>query len=193
MKPLSEEESWTLFCNRTFQSNGCPLNLEKVSRKILKKCEGLPLAIVAMGGVLALKDKDRIDEWEMILHGFSGEVDGSGKLERIRRILLLSYNDLPHHLKSCLLYLSIYPEDYRIKRIDIYNILDTWIALGFIEEKEGMTATDIAKRYLKELINRSLIQVKGTRHNGILKECGIHDFLREMIVSKSKEQSFTTV
>ncbi|CDP21346.1 unnamed protein product [Coffea canephora] len=193
MKPLSDEESWTLFCNRTFQSNGCPSNLEKVSRKILKKCEGLPLAIVAMGGVLALKDKDRIDEWEMILHGFSGEVDGSGKLERIRRILLLSYNDLPHHLKSCLLYLSIYPEDYRIKRIDIYNILDTWIALGFIEEKEGMTATDIAKRYLKELINRSLIQVKGTRHNGILKECGIHDFLREMIVSKSKEQSFTTV
>ncbi|XP_027181676.1 disease resistance protein RPM1-like [Coffea eugenioides] len=193
MKPLSYEDSWTLFCNRTFQSNSCPPNLEEVSRKILKKCEGLPLGIVTMGGVLALKDKDKIDEWEMILCGFDIEVDGSGKLERIRRILLLSYNDLPHHLKSCLLYLSIYPEDYPIKRIDIYNILDTWIALGFIEEKEGMTATDIAKRNLKELINRSLIQVKGTRHNGILKECGIHDFLREMIVSKSKEQSFTTV
>ncbi|CDP20783.1 unnamed protein product [Coffea canephora] len=191
MKPLSYEDSWTLFCNRTFQSNDCPSNLEEISRKILKKCEGLPLGIVAIGGVLALKDKDRIDEWEMILRGFGGEVDGSGELDRIRRILLLSYNDLPHHLKSCLLYLSIYPEDYPIRNVD--NLLDTWIALGFIEEKEGMTATDIAMRYLKELINRSLIQVKDTWHDGKLKECGLHDFLREIIVSKSKEQCFTTI
>ncbi|XP_027181765.1 disease resistance protein RPM1-like [Coffea eugenioides] len=194
MKPLSYEDSWTLFCNRTFRSNDCPSNLEEISRKILKKCEGLPLGIVAIGGVLALKDKDRIDEWEMILRGFGGEVDGSGELDRIRRILLLSYNDLPHHLKSCLLYLSIYPEDYPIRNVE--NLLDTWIALGFIEEKEGMTATNIAMRSLrslKELINRSLIQVKDTWHDGKLKECGLHDFLREIIVSKSKEQSFTAI
>ncbi|XP_027181750.1 disease resistance protein RPM1-like [Coffea eugenioides] len=78
MKPLFYDDSWTLFCNRTFQSNGCPSNLEEVSRRILKKCEGLPLAIVVISGVLALKDKDRIDEWEMILRGFDGEVDGTG-------------------------------------------------------------------------------------------------------------------
>nr|XP_027083306.1 disease resistance protein RPM1-like isoform X1 [Coffea arabica] len=191
MSPLSYEDSWTLFCNRTFQSNGCPSNLEEVCRKILKKCEGLPLGIVTMGGVLALKDKDRIDEWEMIFRGFGSEVDGSGKFDRIRRILLLSYSDLPHHLKNCLLYLSVYPEDYPVRNVD--NLLDTWIALGFIEEKEGMTATDIAMRYLKKLINRSLIQVKDIWADGKLKECGLHDFLREIIVSKSKEQSFTTV
>ncbi|XP_027156059.1 disease resistance protein RPM1-like [Coffea eugenioides] len=127
----------------------------------------------------------------MILHGFGGEVDGSGELDRIRRILLLSYNDLPHYLRSCLLYLSIYSEDYPIRNVD--SLLYTWIALGFIEEKEGMTATDIAMRYLKELINRSLIQVKDTWADGKLKECGLHDFLREIIVSKSKEQSFTAI
>ncbi|XP_027182011.1 disease resistance protein RPM1-like [Coffea eugenioides] len=74
MSPLSYEDSWTLFCNRTFQSNGCPSNLEEVCRKILKKCEGLPLGIVVIGGVLALKDKDKIDEWEMIFRGFGSEV-----------------------------------------------------------------------------------------------------------------------
>ncbi|CDP21933.1 unnamed protein product [Coffea canephora] len=190
MSPLSYEDSWTLFCNRTFQSNGCPSNLEKVCRKILKKCEGLPLGIVTMGGVLALKDKDKIDEWEMIFRGFGSEVDGSGKLDRIRRILLLSYNDLPHHLKNCLLYLSIYPEDHPI---NVEILLGKWIALGFIEEEEGMTATDIAMRYLKELINRSLIQVKGTWVDGKLVKCGLHDFLREIIVLKSKEQCFTTI
>ncbi|XP_027181686.1 disease resistance protein RPM1-like [Coffea eugenioides] len=190
MKPLSYEDSWTLFCNRTFQSNGCPSNLEKVCRKILKKCEGLPLGIVAIGGVLALKDKDRIEEWEMIFRGFGSEVDGSGKLDRIRRILLLSYSDLPHHLKNCLLYLSIYPEDHPI---NVEILLGKWIALGFIEEKEGMMATDIAMRYLKELVNRSLIQVKDTWADVKLVKCGLHDILREIIVSKSKEQSFTAI
>ncbi|XP_071926196.1 disease resistance protein RPM1-like [Coffea arabica] len=190
MKPLSDKESWTLFCNRTFQSNDCPPNLEEVAKKILKKCEGLPLAIVAIGGVLALKDKEKTDEWEMILHGFGGEADGSGKLDRMKRVLLLSYNDLPHYLKSCLLYLSIYPEDYPI---DVGDILLKWIALGFVEEKEGITSTDIAMRYMKELINRSLIQVKSTLADGGLDTCGLHDFLREIIVSKSKEQDFTTV
>ncbi|XP_027180482.1 disease resistance protein RPM1-like [Coffea eugenioides] len=190
MKPLSSEDSWTLFCDRTFQSNSCPPNLEEISRKIMKKCEGLPLAIVAIGGVLALKDKVRIDEWEMVLRGFGGEVDGSGKIDRIRRILFLSYNDLPHHLKNCLLYLSIYPEDHPII---VDYLLDKWIALGFIGEKEGMTTTDIAMSYLKELINRSLIQVKEKWDDGKLKECGLHDFLREIIVSKSKEQCFVAI
>ncbi|CDP21624.1 unnamed protein product, partial [Coffea canephora] len=143
--------------------NDCPPNLEEVAKKILKKCEGLPIAIVVIG-----------DEWEMILHGFGGEADGSGKLDRIKRVLLLSYNDLPHYLKSCLLYLSIYPEDYPIY-------------------VEGITSTDIAMSYMKELINRSLIQVKSTWDDGRLNECGVHDFVREILVSKSKEQSFTTV
>ncbi|XP_027151093.1 disease resistance protein RPM1-like [Coffea eugenioides] len=190
MEPLSDKESWTLFCNRTFHSNDCPPNLEEVAKKILKKCEGLPLAIVAIGGVLALKDKEKTDEWEMILHGFGGEADGSGKLDRIKRVLLLSYNDLPHYLKSCLLYLSIYPEDYPI---NVEYILLKWIALGFVEEKQGMTSTNVAMRYMKELINRSLIQVKSTLTDGRLDTCGLHDFLREIIVSKSKEQDFTTV
>ncbi|XP_027100036.1 disease resistance protein RPM1-like isoform X2 [Coffea arabica] len=190
MKPLTDKESWTLFCNRTFQSNDCPPNLEEVAKKILKKCEGLPLAIVAIGGVLALKDMEKTDEWEMILHGFGGEADGSGKLDRIKRVLLLSYNDLPYYLKSCLLYLSIYPEDYPI---DVDDILLKWIALGFVEEKERITSTDIAMRYMKELINRSLIQVKSSFADGRLETCGLHDFLREIIVSKSKEQDFTTV
>jgi len=34
----------------------------------------------------------------------------------MKKILLLSYNDLPYHLKTCLLYLGVFPEDYEIKR-----------------------------------------------------------------------------
>ncbi|XP_028123899.1 disease resistance protein RPM1-like [Camellia sinensis] len=59
---LSQEESWTLFCNKTFRGNLCPPNLKQISHRILKRCEGLPLAIVAISGLLDTKDKSRMDE-----------------------------------------------------------------------------------------------------------------------------------
>uniref|UniRef100_F6HDZ5 NB-ARC domain-containing protein n=1 Tax=Vitis vinifera TaxID=29760 RepID=F6HDZ5_VITVI len=39
--------------------NACPPHLNKLSQGILKRCEGLSLAIVAIGGVLATKDQNR--------------------------------------------------------------------------------------------------------------------------------------
>ncbi|CDP21782.1 unnamed protein product, partial [Coffea canephora] len=172
--PLSDKESWTLFCNRIFQSNDCPTNLEEIAKKVLKKCEGLPLAIVAIGGVLAQKDKENTDEWEMILHGFGGEADGN----RIKRVLLLSYNDLPHYLKSCLLYLSIYPEDYPI---DVEDILLKWIALGFflhgdpkllkVLDLDGAELDSIPKQVFK-LFHLRYLNLSGTGVKIIPKSIG---------------------
>ncbi|CDP19366.1 unnamed protein product [Coffea canephora] len=142
MEPLSDKESWTLFCNRTFQSNDC--------------------------GVLALKDKENTDEWEMILHGFGGEADGSGKLDRIKRVLLLSYNDLPHYLKSCLLYISIYPEDYPI---DVVDILPKWIALGFVLDLHGAELDNIPKHVFK-LFHLKYLSLNGTGVKIIPKSIG---------------------
>ncbi|XP_027103241.1 disease resistance protein RPM1-like [Coffea arabica] len=189
MKPLSVKDSWTLFCHTTFQSDHCPPHLQQVSARILRKCEGLPLAIATIGGVLALKDKDRINDWETILRNLGDELDASGKLDPIKRILLLSYNDLPQNLKNCFLYLSIYPED---ALIGVDDMLDKWITQGFVEEKEGMSTFDIANRGFHELVNRSLVQVLTANCDGI-KCFRVHDFLRDMIVSKSREQNFITI
>ncbi|XP_027180896.1 disease resistance protein RPM1-like [Coffea eugenioides] len=54
MEPLSSEDSWTLFCNKIFKGNSCPGHLMDVAKGILGKCEGLPLAILAITGLLAL-------------------------------------------------------------------------------------------------------------------------------------------
>ncbi|XP_071916924.1 disease resistance protein RPM1-like [Coffea arabica] len=190
MEPLSIEDSWTLFCNKIFKGNRCPDHLMDVAKAVLDKCDGLPLAIVAIGGLLASKDVSRIDEWEMIQQSLGGELEGTGKLERVKRILSLSYNDLPSHLKPCLLYLSIYPEDYLI---DSRTLTQLWIAERFVEWREGMNIEDVAWGYFNELISRSLIQVAEVFYEGLPDKCQIHDLLREVILMKSREQNMVTV
>ncbi|KAL7188084.1 hypothetical protein ACSBR1_038021 [Camellia fascicularis] len=186
---LSQEESWTLFCNKTFRGNLCPPNLKQISHRILKRCEGLPLAIVAISGVLATKDKSRIDEWEMLYRSLGAELEGNDKLERMKKALFLSYNDLPYYLKICFLYLSIFPED---QQTSCQRVIELWTAEGFVNGIEGKTIEEVANGYLDELFNRSLIQVANRHPNGRPSKFRIHDLMREIIVSKVREKNIVT-
>ncbi|CDP15682.1 unnamed protein product [Coffea canephora] len=190
MVPLSFKDSWTLFCNKIFKGNGCPAHLTEVAKGILGKCEGLPLAILAISGLLALKDLYIAEEWEMVRRSLVGELEGSGMLDRVRKILSLSYNDLPCHLKSCLLYLSIYPEDFEIR---CGRLVQLWSAERFVGKREGMTMNDVGYNYLSELVNRSLIQVTEIFYEGIPYACRIHDLVREVVLSKAREQNMIAI
>ncbi|KAL3497676.1 hypothetical protein ACH5RR_040408 [Cinchona calisaya] len=64
-----------------------------------------------------------------------------------------------------------------IKRI-FKSIKNLWIAERFVERKEGMNTEDAAKDYLKELVNRSLIQVTIVFYEGVPWTCRIHYLLR---------------
>ncbi|XP_027082222.1 disease resistance protein RPM1-like [Coffea arabica] len=190
MVPLSFEDSWTLFCNKIFKGNGCPAHLTDVAKGILGKCEGLPLAILAISGLLALKDLNIAEEWKMVRCSLGGELEGSGMLDKVRKILSLSYNDLPCHLKTCLLYLSIYPEEFEI---GCHRLVQLWTAERFVEKREEMTLEDVGYNCLKELVNRSLIQVSESFYEGIPYSCRIHDLVREVILSKSREQNTVAI
>ncbi|KAK7407110.1 hypothetical protein VNO78_08753 [Psophocarpus tetragonolobus] len=190
LKPLKEEEAWDLFRRNTFQGHSCPSYLIDICKNILRKCGGLPLAIVAISGVLATKDKHRIDEWDMICRSLGAEIQGNGKLDNFKTVFNLSFNDLPYHLKYCFLYLSIFPENYPIQRMRLIRL---WIAEGFIEAKEGKTKENVADDYLKELLNRNLLQVAGTTSDGRVKTLRIHDLVREIIILKSKDQNFVSI
>ncbi|CAL5359473.1 unnamed protein product [Camellia sinensis] len=189
LMPLSQEESWTLFCNKTFRGNLCPPNLKQISLRILKRCEGLPLAIVAISGVLATKDKSRIDEWEMLYRSLGAGLEGNDKLQSMKKALSLSYNDLPYYLKICFLYLSIFPED---QQTSCERVIQLWTAEGFVNGIEGKTIEEVANGYLDELFNRSLIQVANRHPNGRPSKFRIHDLMREIIVSKAREQNIVT-
>ncbi|KAA8525580.1 hypothetical protein F0562_007435 [Nyssa sinensis] len=190
MDPLSRKESWTLFCKKTFRVDYCPPHLKELCRGILKRCEGLPLAIVAISGLLSTKDTRRVDEWEIIHPSLGAELEGNDKLGSMKKILSLSYNDLPYYLKACFLYFSIFPEDDQIK---CKRLIRLWIAEGFVEGKAGQTPEEVAEGYLEELVNRSLIQIARRTRNGRVSTCRTDDLLREIILSKSREQNFATV
>ncbi|CAN6569292.1 unnamed protein product [Malus baccata var. baccata] len=66
------------------------------------------------------------------------------------------YHHLPNHLKSCVLYFGIFPEDYSISCIRLVRL---WIAEDFVKLKRGKTLEEVAEEYLTELIHRSLVQV----------------------------------
>ncbi|KAF8393972.1 hypothetical protein HHK36_020174 [Tetracentron sinense] len=186
LEPLTEEDSWTLFCKKVFRENSCPQQLEVLSRNILKICGGLPLAIVTIGGVLSTKEKTLI-EWDMVHRSLGSLLESNDKLKNMQKILSLSYNDLPYHLKPCFLYLSIFPEDHLIQS---WRIIMTWIAEGLVREREGLTLEEVAESYLYEFTARSLLQIVRTRHGGQVKGYKIHDLVHDILVKKSNELNF---
>jgi hypothetical protein len=70
MKPLSDDDSQRLFYSRIFKSQtGCPHELEEVSKGILKKCGGVPLAIITIASLLASSQTIKTKEqWCILLN-----------------------------------------------------------------------------------------------------------------------------
>ncbi|KAE8766569.1 putative disease resistance RPP13-like protein 3 [Hordeum vulgare] len=156
---------------------------------ILKKCGGLPLAIISISGLLANRPRVK-EEWEKVKRSIGSDLNRNQSLEGMKNILSLSYNDLPAHLKTVLLHLSNFPEDYVI---DKERLMRQWIAEGFISEERGRSCQEVAESYFYELINKSLVQPVNIGYDGIVRACRVHDMMLELIISKSIEENFITV
>ncbi|KAG4920746.1 hypothetical protein JHK82_049690 [Glycine max] len=188
-KPLTEEESLKLFCKKAFQysSNGnCPEELKDISLQIVRKCKGLPLAIVVIGGLLSQKDENA-PEWGQFSRDLSLDLERNSELNSITKILGLSYDDLPINLRSCLLYFGMYPEDYEVKSD---RLIRQWIAEGFVRHETGKSLEEVGQQYLSGLVRRSLVQVSSLRIDGKVKRCRVHDLIHDMILRKVKDTGF---
>jgi hypothetical protein len=190
-QPLGDDDSQRLFFKRLFCSReDCPQDLRKVSSDILKKCGGLPLAIISIAGLLANK-RQTVEVWVNTLKSISAAVDKDSHIDKMKRILLLSYFDLPRHLKSCLLYLSVFPEDYLI---DCRELILLWVAEALIPGQDRESMEQLGRSYLNDLINRSFVQPAKVEVDGsTVKTCRVHDVILEFIVSKAVEDNFVTI
>ncbi|CAD6220829.1 unnamed protein product [Miscanthus lutarioriparius] len=189
---LPKEEAWTLFCQKVFSrldDRSCPISLKTCAERIVGKCQGLPLALVALGSLLSYKEMDE-HEWELFYRQLRWQLSSNPELSWVASVLNLSYNDLPSYLKNCFLYCGLFPEDYQIERKQLIRL---WIAEGFVQDRGAeMTLADVATCYLKELADRSLLQVVDRNEYGRPKRFQMHDLVREITLTISKKEKFAT-
>ncbi|XP_073122714.1 putative late blight resistance protein homolog R1A-3 [Henckelia pumila] len=180
---LDEDESWELLCSKIPVEELSP-ELLSIGKEIVLKCQGLPLAIVVVGGLLS-KMKQTLEVWKDFAQRVSSTV--MKESNNCENILALSYNLLPEHLKPCFLYMGLFPEN---SKIPTKKLIRLWIAEGFIRSKELESFEEVAEHYLENLIGRSLIQVNKRRPDGRIKTCYIHDLLRDLCLREAHKHNF---
>lgn len=97
MKALSDHDSRSLLLNR-ISDEDIPVN-SKIFQSMIKMCAGIPLAIVVAGGLLAMGYAELSES----------QLNHKTTSQSLEMLLDISYTDLPLHVKSCLLYFSIFP------------------------------------------------------------------------------------
>ncbi|WVZ91578.1 hypothetical protein U9M48_037729 [Paspalum notatum var. saurae] len=191
LKILEEKAAHNLFTEKVFGeiidlNEQCP-ELSEEAKLIMKKCKGLPLAIVTIGGFLAKQPKTLM-EWKKLNAHISAELEMNPELGNIKNILNTSYDGLPYHLKPCFLYLSIFPEDHDISR---GRLLRRWVAEGYSTVVHGKSSEEIAESHFMELIGRSMIlpnKSSPLSKRGI-DSCQVHDLMREISISRATEEN----
>ncbi|KAL6907945.1 hypothetical protein ACP4OV_002115 [Aristida adscensionis] len=170
-----------------------------IPENLWKRCGGQPLAIVTMAGLVACNQNQPKIFWDKLCKSLPENVtstDGAPEqvnsltLDGVRRILDCCYNNLLGELKTCLLYLSIFPKGWKISRKCLTR---RWIAEGFVSEKQGLKEEEVAETYFNQLLRRKLIRPVEHSSNGKLKTFQVHDMVLEYIASKAREENFITV
>ncbi|OIT36625.1 PREDICTED: putative late blight resistance protein homolog R1A-4 [Nicotiana attenuata] len=178
---LTVDESWELLQKKVFQGEICPPELLEVGLQVAKSCKGLPLVIVLIAGIIAKRRQASL--WLEAANDLSSHV----LEEQGMKIIESSYDHLEDHLKPCLLYMGLFPEDYKYL---VSDLLKLWIAENFVQDMDTENMEEACKICLNDLANRSLVLVSKKRFNGEIKYVIIHDLVREFCLKKLTEEKF---
>ncbi|KAF3676405.1 hypothetical protein FXO37_05380 [Capsicum annuum] len=191
VRGLTENGSWELFMDSYRRHSGgdevIRADMEEVSRKMVKRCGGHPVAIIKLAQVLA--GRESLNEWNTVHQHLMSILNDSV----LQQILTPSFDDLPDHLKLCFLYLGLWPED---SVIDVEKLYHFWIVDGLVklqDMREGGGSLYIAERYLTELEKMGMIEVEEEDVPTVtrLKSCRLHKMMRLLSISKGKEINFS--
>ncbi|KAL6864847.1 hypothetical protein ACP4OV_015998 [Aristida adscensionis] len=201
MEPLSKERQHELFFSRfvakqseyseIFGEDASEIRYFKkeISSEIISRCGGFPLAIIAIASLLAREPPNSIEQWNYIWSSLSSSFGTNATKEGMAEVLSLCYNNLPDHLKTCMLYMSLYQEDDLIWKDDLVR---QWITEGFICAKNSESMVEVASSYFHELLSRGMIQPVDINDIGEVLSCTVHYMILHLLRYKSIEENFIT-
>ncbi|MED6186120.1 hypothetical protein PIB30_063771 [Stylosanthes scabra] len=133
LRSLSDEDCWLVFSKHARLSTTSMENptLIKVGKDIIKKCDGLPLAVQALGGLL--RGNSDVKYWNHLL---KSEIWGlSDSRINVVPALRISYYFLPSYLKRCFVYCSLYPKDYVFSKDElIFSNKNTFVMHDLVHD-----------------------------------------------------------
>ncbi|KAG2563013.1 hypothetical protein PVAP13_8KG322400 [Panicum virgatum] len=108
----------------------------------------------------------------------------------IKKILILSFDDLPSYLKQCLLYFAAFKAE---EDIDAEKIIRLWVAEGLVQATDGHTMEEHAEDCLKMLISRCLINLVQVGYNNKIITVSIHESVLDFAMSEARDSNFLQV
>lgn len=156
VKCLEQDEAWGLFVEKASQELiESHTLIQRHATSLVKKCGGLPLALVTIGRAMAKKRTP--EKWEDAVTSLENKPLQIGGMKDVLSCLKHSYDNLPDDkLRACLLYCSLYPEDYAIKHQVITN---HFIGEGLLVDDfcDGIKMYDEGHKFLDVLKAASLL------------------------------------
>ncbi|ESW05684.1 hypothetical protein PHAVU_011G200800 [Phaseolus vulgaris] len=173
LKVLKEDYCRALFAKHAFQSGSPQPDPEfmEIGKKIVEKCNGLPLALKTMGSLL--HNKSSFWEWENIM---KSEIwDFSENESNVLPALRLSYHHLPSHLKKCFAFCAVFPKGYEF---DKECLIQLWLAENFLESPlQKRSPKEVGEHYFNDLLSWSFFQESGKEG---AKHFIMHDLLNDL-------------
>ncbi|XP_073279675.1 putative late blight resistance protein homolog R1B-16 [Primulina huaijiensis] len=183
MQILNDDMSWNLLRQEIFLQKNCPPELVEIGKEIASQCQGLPLALSAIGGHLKKEQKTE-EYWKYVSENISSVLKTTN--DPSLEILTLSYNYLPHYLKGCFLYLGTFQEDCAIS---VFTLVRLWVAEGFVDPWSD-SMEEAAEEYLYEVIERNLVMVNAIDSFAMPKSVCIHDLFRDICIREAEKEKF---
>ncbi|XBI77215.1 hypothetical protein VPH35_070368 [Triticum aestivum] len=179
MRTLGEHHSGQLLIEKASLDSENPPPPNDIMRcsQAIKKCDGLPLALVTTGQLL--QSRPNRERWANLCKNLGSYLVADRILARMKCVLVRTYTSLSEQdVKTCLLYLGIFPSGHPIRR---GSLTRRWLAEGFITKEVNHDHLDAAFDNFDVLVDHSIIQPIDTT-GSVVKTCQTHGMMLEFIL-----------
>uniref|UniRef100_A0A7N0TG87 Disease resistance RPP13-like protein 4 n=1 Tax=Kalanchoe fedtschenkoi TaxID=63787 RepID=A0A7N0TG87_KALFE len=159
-------------------------SIDDILMRIMNNIEGDKISLSAVSSTEEKKKvpgKESPDDWSE--PGLERRILESQAMSSLR----LCFDNLDHPSRLCSLCLSIFPENFEIKK---RPLIYWWMGEGFIKRKDGKEAEDVGEEVFSKLCRKGLVQPVYKGRNPVVDICSIHPWVRRMLIAVAREAEF---